>query len=201
MSLSGTKPDASPDRKRRQWRPLVRGLHRDAGYLAVGFTVIYALSGLAVNHVQDWDPNFHSERVVRQLKKPVAADDAVAAREIAEELGLQAKIRSVRRFGPDQLDIDTDSGKINVDPTNGRVVMQTQRPRFLLRIANWLHLNRGKRAWTQLADLYALGLLFLAISGMFMLPGKNGMRGRGGLLVTIGIAIPTLYVLLSGGPK
>ena len=33
-----------------------------------------------------------------------------------------------------------------------------------------------------------------------MLPGKNGMRGRGGILVALGIAIPVLYVVLSGGP-
>jgi uncharacterized protein len=79
-------------------------------------------------------------------------------------------------------------------------VDEGQKPRFLLRIANWLHLNRGKKAWTYVADTYAAGLLFLAISGMFMLPGKNGMKGRGALLVLIGVAVPALYVTLSGGP-
>ena len=56
-------------------------------------------------------------------------------------------------------------------------------PRFFLRIANWLHVARGKKAWTLFADAYAVGLLFLAISGMFMLPGKYGMRGRGAVLL------------------
>ena len=40
------------------WRAFIRGLHRDAGYLAVGLTVVYALSGLAVNHIAQWDSNF-----------------------------------------------------------------------------------------------------------------------------------------------
>ena len=48
-----------PRRPRRlRWRPWLRALHRDIGYLAVGLTVVYALSGLAVNHIGDWDPNF-----------------------------------------------------------------------------------------------------------------------------------------------
>jgi hypothetical protein len=34
---------------------------------------------------------------------------------------------------------------------------------------------------------------------MFMLTGKKGLVGRGGILVAVGIAIPVLYVTLSGG--
>jgi hypothetical protein len=33
-----------------------------------------------------------------------------------------------------------------------------------------------------------------------MLPGKKGIAGRGAILVGIGVAIPLLYVWLSGGP-
>ena len=36
-------------------RPWVRAIHRDLGYVAVGLTFVYAISGLAVNHVADWD--------------------------------------------------------------------------------------------------------------------------------------------------
>jgi len=44
-------------------------------------------------------------------------------------------------------------------------------------------------------------LLYLAISGIFMIKGKLGLRGRGGALITVGIAVPILYVVLSGGPS
>jgi hypothetical protein len=67
-------------------------------------------------------------------------------------------------------------------------------------VSNWLHLNRGKSAWTFIADAYAILLLGLAISGMFMLPGRRGLRGRGAVLVALGVSIPVLYVTLSGGP-
>ena len=49
---------AAPGRRRFKLRPWLRALHRDLGYLAVGLTLVYAVSGLAVNHLADWDPNF-----------------------------------------------------------------------------------------------------------------------------------------------
>jgi hypothetical protein len=50
------------------------------------------------------------------------------------------------------------------------------------------------------ADGYAGFLLFLATSGLFMLAGRKGLLGRGAVLVTLGAAVPFLYVVLSGGP-
>lgn len=188
-------------KKRWNWRATVRSLHRDCGYLAVGFTLIYAISGLAVNHVKDWDPNFVSARTIHQASLPLPADAAAASQKVLAALNLKDPIREAHLFAPDQLDIRLDNAVLHVDPTTGRVVMEGQKPRPFLRLANWLHLNRGKAAWTFVADTYAVGLLFLALSGIFMLPGKNGMRGRGGILVALGIAVPVLYVVLSGGPR
>ena len=87
-----------------------------------------------------------------------------------------------------------------VQRAEASALIRGRSPRFLLRVSNWLHLNRGKRAWTFIADAYAILLLGLAVSGMFMLPGKRGLRGRGTLLVAAGVAVPVLYVVLSGGP-
>ena len=36
-------------------RRYLRPLHRDFGYLIVGLTFVYAISGLAVNHIDDWN--------------------------------------------------------------------------------------------------------------------------------------------------
>ena len=32
--------------------------HRDIGYLIAGLTIIYAISGIALNHKHDWNPNY-----------------------------------------------------------------------------------------------------------------------------------------------
>ncbi len=39
-------------------KKLVIATHRDVGYFLAGLTVIYAISGVAVNHVDDWNPNY-----------------------------------------------------------------------------------------------------------------------------------------------
>jgi uncharacterized protein len=188
-----------PPRKRVSWRPFVRSLHRDLGYTAIGLTFVYALSGLAVNHIADWDPNFQSTKTTHFLKAPLPENDPAVAAAVTAQLGIRDPARVVFS-APGWVDLEAGWRKIHVDSRTGKVTLQGQRPRPFLRLANWLHLNRGKKAWTLVADFYAVGLLTLAVTGLFMLPGKNGIFGRGGVFVVLGIAIPLLYVVLSGGP-
>jgi hypothetical protein len=181
-------------------RGVLRAVHRDLGHLAVGLTVVYALSGLAVNHVADWDPSFRNHEATHELGGPIPGDDAAIAAAVAAKLGVKGTPRDVYRAGPDRLDVVFDRRTLHVTPSTGRVFDEGQSPRPLLRVANWLHLNRGKKAWTLVADAYATGLLMLAVSGMFMLAGRKGLLGRGGLFVVLGAAIPIAYVAWSGGP-
>ncbi|MFY0542319.1 hypothetical protein [Nannocystis pusilla] len=190
-----------PERRRPvRWRPWLRALHRDIGYVAVGLTFVYALSGLAVNHIADWDPNFDNYEARHQVAVPLPEDDHAAADKVLAELALTGPPTEVYRSDARELSILLDGSTLHVDLDSGVVLEDGQRPRLLLRIANWLHLNRGKKAWTYIADGYAVFLLFLAASGLFMLPGRKGLVGRGGVLVLLGIAVPVLYVTLSGGP-
>lgn len=185
----------------RRWsaRPLLRALHRDVGYVAVGLTLVYATSGLAVNHIAQWDPNFHNYEKAYEMG-PVPGDDATVSHAVLAKLGITKTPQEVYRAGEGDVEILFDRRTVHVNTMTGHVVDEGQKPRFLLRIANWLHLNRGKKQWTYFADGYAAGLLFLALSGIFMLPGRKGLFGRGAILVLLGIAIPALYVGLSGGP-
>jgi uncharacterized protein len=184
---------------RKRWRGWLRAVHRDIGYLAVGLTVIYAISGLAINHIQDWDPNFTS--FTREHKiAPIPADvpDEEAFARVRAALGLGVP-RDTFRAG-DELHLTYDGREVVVFGDTGQVTDQGQSPRFFLRVANWLHYNRGKAAWTYIADGYAVLLLYLAISGLFMIKGKLGLKWRGLVLVGLGAAVPLAYVVLSGGP-
>jgi hypothetical protein len=183
-----------------QWRAWLRALHRDVGYTAVGLTFVYAASGLAVDHIGDWDPSFANYQSTHELGPLGGESDDAIARLAATKLGIREEARDVYRASPTQLDVTFDKRSIHVDPTTGHVDEEGQKPRFFLRVANWLHLNRGKKAWRYFADSYAAGLLFLATSGMFMIAGKKGLFGRGAAFVVVGIAAPILYVVLSGGP-
>ena len=153
-----------------------------------------------MNHIADWDSNF--QNVTRTYTVQIApgehGDDDLAAL-VAASQHIEGKPKEVYREG-DDLEILYDHRTLHVDLPTGKVVDEQQKPRFFVRTANWLHLNRGKKAWKYFADAYALGLLVLATSGLFMLPGRKGLVGRGAVFVTIGIAIPLLYVTLSHGP-
>jgi hypothetical protein len=198
---AGPSPRAEAARARRiAWRPWLRAIHRDIGYFAVGLTLVYAASGLAVNHIKDWDPNFRQVSRSYRVPAPLPGDDDAAARRTLSALAIQGTPREVYRASPSQLDIVFDQRTLHVDTESGVVHEEGQAPRFLLRAANWLHLNRGKKAWSYIADGYAVFLLYLAISGLFMIPGRKGLVGRGALIALAGAAVPVLYVVLSGGP-
>ncbi|HVJ16217.1 MAG TPA: hypothetical protein VM686_12330 [Polyangiaceae bacterium] len=182
-----------------KWRPWLRAFHRDIGYFAVGLTFIYALSGLAVNHIADWDPSFRQLDRTHELGGPLAGSDDAVAKRVLSTLGIREAPREVYR-NEQQLEIVFDQRTLHVDTGSGHVVEEGQEPRFFLRLANWLHLNRGKKAWTIVADSYAAFLLFLATSGLFMIPGRKGLLGRGALIALAGALVPALYVVLSGGP-
>ncbi|MDX2088914.1 MAG: PepSY-associated TM helix domain-containing protein [Kofleriaceae bacterium] len=186
---------------KKRWRGWLRAIHRDFGYLAVGFTFIYALSGIAINHISDWDPNFRaSEKTLHIAPIPAELPDAEAIQRVTDATGTGTP-DDVFRAG-DEIRLSYHSGtQVTVIGDTGDVTVQARSDRFFFRVANWLHYNRGKKAWTYVADVYAFMLLYLAISGLFMIKGKLGLRWRGTILVTLGIAIPVTYVALSGGPS
>jgi hypothetical protein len=58
---------------------------------------------------------------------------------------------------------------------------------------NQLHLNAPKGIWTYISDFFALSLIIIAITGMFVLKGKNGLVWRGIWFVGAGIAVPVAF--------
>src|SRR5205085_7811502 len=69
----------------RKW---LRAIHRDVGYIAVGLTFIYALSGIAVNHITDWsdgDPSFKTYSTTHHLDGIKNADDVLARLAVKEK--------------------------------------------------------------------------------------------------------------------
>ncbi|HMR76926.1 MAG TPA: PepSY-associated TM helix domain-containing protein [Polyangiaceae bacterium] len=194
--VSAQKPSA----RRRNWRPWLRALHRDAGYFVIGLTIIYAVSGLAVNHIADWDPSFENYERTHQLGGALEGDDQAVALAVRSKLKISEAPADVYRVDDTQLELVFEKRTLHVDTQTGKVLDEGQEPRMFLRAANWLHLNRGKKAWTLVADGYAVLLLFLAFSRLFMIPGRKGLFGRGALIAGVGAAIPIAYVVLSGGP-
>ncbi len=208
------RPKSLSFRIKKRWRAWLRAIHRDIGYLAVGLTVVYALSGIAINHLGDWDPNFALETETHQIPLPIPNDEEAATQHVLSSLGIDAEPRDFFFESSDeasdemgghangQLEIffDEQERTFVVDLKTGVARETYKSKRFMLRAANWLHYNRGKAAWTYIADGFAGFLLFLALSGLFMIRGRKGLLGRGMVLVILGGAVPVLYVHFAGGP-
>jgi hypothetical protein len=183
----------------KRWRAWLRAIHRDTGYLAIGFTVIYAVSGIAQNHIEDWgDVSYKSyEKTIAIAAIPDDVADDVAVKRVADAAGLGAPTSSLR--AGDEVRLEYANGS-KVTAIGTEVTIQARERRAFIGLANWLHKARGKKAWKYVADAYAVFLLYLAISGIFMIKGRLGFKWRGMLLISTGIAVPVLYVLIAGGP-
>ena len=175
------------------WRHLNNVLHRDIGYLAVGLTVVYGVSGIAVNHVRDWNPSYRVEKVALQIAPIQATDREQIVAEAKEKLGVTQPPRNTFRPDPDTLQLFFRDGNYTIDLPTGRVITERTRPRPVLYEFNQLHLNTPRRLWTWIADLYAIALVVLAITGMFVLKGKTGISGRGTWLTGAGVLLPVVY--------
>ena len=176
----------------RRWNSL---LHRDIGFLCIGLTLLYAISGVAVNHIQQWNPSYSVERVETNIG-PVVGNpaDAATALTILERLSEPGKLESSYRPDRNSLQLFVEGRSITVDLPSGHVVHDRAIPRPVLREMNFLHLNHPKKAWTWFADLYAIALAFLAISGLFMLRRKTLRRGL--VLTGVGVVIPVCFLIL-----
>jgi len=177
------------------WRRWNGVLHRDIGFLCVGLTLAYAISGVAVNHISQWNPSYRLDRVEVNIG-PVAGDplEAETIRVILARLNEQGQLENSFRPDPHSLQLFVDGRSILVNLASGDVVHDRAIPRPILREMNFLHLNHPKQAWTWIADLYAVALAFLAISGLLMIRRKTMRRGM--ILTVIGIMIPCAFLVL-----
>jgi hypothetical protein len=184
-------------RKRRpfRWRYWNNVLHRDLGYLVAALTVIYAISGVAVNHVHHWNPNYSIERVERRFEPIEVSDRATMVAEAVRRLGLPEPQEAFRP-NPETLQLFYDGWSVEVHALEGTALEERPRERVVLRDVNYLHLNHPKGIWTWVADAYAVLLLVMAVTGLFVLKGRKGLAGRGKWFLLAGLALPLVFVVL-----
>lgn len=179
-------------------RKLNRNIHRDLGYIFFFITIIYGLSGIGLNHIDDWNPNYiiqHSEINVNQnlLNKDKLDKNRVI--DIVKKIATGEKYKNYYFPNENTLKIFIKNGNINIDTKTGVGYIETSKRRPVFHQFNYLHYNPGKW-WTVISDIYAISLMLLAITGLFILKGKNGITGRGAWLTAIGIIIPIVFLLL-----
>jgi len=178
------------------WRKLNNVLHRDLGYLAAGLTLVYAVSGVALNHRHHWNPSWKLQVEERAFAPVPVSDRDTMTAALVERLALPGPPKSSFRSAPHLVELFYEGWSVKADATAGTATIERPRGRFALREMNFLHLNEPKGLWTWAADVYAVVLGLLAITGLFVLKGRNGLSGRGKWLTAAGVVLPLLALLL-----
>ncbi len=182
-----------------RWRKLVIATHRDVGYFFAGLTVIYAISGIAVNHIDDWNPNYVIRTEEVSVGELPMTDTSELAAEVLRRMAITEPPESVVRMTPGRLKIFLAGRTLTAALPSGDIVDEQARRRWAFFEINYLHLNHGKGFWTWFADLYAVGLVVLACTGVLIITGEKGLGGRGRWLMLAGLAIPLVYLILAVG--
>lgn len=180
-----------------RWRRINNILHRDLGYLFVGMTIIYGLSGIALNHINDWNPSYIIKNKNIQINTDAYGSrvDQTEAIQILKTENLAKDYKSHYYPEGDRLKIFFKNGSVNIDMNTGKGKLEIMKRRPVFYTVNFMHYNPG-RIWTWYSDIFSAVLIILAITGMFVLRGKKGIKGRGAVLVSVGIIIPLIFIIM-----
>ncbi len=182
----------------KQVRKWSRILHRDIGFFFIGMSLIYGLSGIALNHLNDWNPNYSVEiqefnTSIDLSKTPVIEENIL---KLLDEINYKGEYK--KHYYPDRgtIKIFLDGGSsilVNINRGYGKAEYLKKRPVFYS--VNYLHYNPNDW-WMWFSDIFAGALILFALTSLFMVRGKKGITGRGGIYAALGIIIPILFLIL-----
>lgn len=180
----------------RRWS---RTIHRELSFFLSGMVLIYAISGLFMNHRDTINPHYSVTRIEKQLSSLPSTIDLSREQieEIMQEIGITEQYTKHYFPQEDELKVFLKGGSsLVIDIRSGKAIYESLRRRPLLSPITNLHYNPG-RWWTWFSDFFAIGLIIITITGAIMLKGKHGLWGRGGIELLLGILLPILLLLLS----
>ncbi|MFH1320011.1 MAG: PepSY-associated TM helix domain-containing protein [Bacteroidota bacterium] len=179
----------------RKWS---RILHRDIGFFFVGSTLLYGLSGIALNHLRDWNPSYSVQ--LNNFVTEIELDKSSVLKENILKLldDIDNRDNYKKHYFPQSnyLKIFLKGGssvEVNIETGEGTAEFLKKRPVFYQ--VNFLHYNPNWW-WMWFSDIYAGALILFVITSLFMIRGKKGAWGRGGIYIILGIILPVLFLIL-----
>lgn len=179
----------------RKWS---RAIHRDLSFFFSGMLLIYAISGIVMNHRDTINPNFSIERKEYKITEPLPGKQNMTKDRV---LSLLLPLREEKNYTkhyfpqPGVMKVFLKGGSnLLVNVQTGDAVYKSVTRRPMIGAMARLHYNPG-RWWTYFADIFAIGLIVITVSGIVMLKGKKGIVGRGGIELVAGILIPLVFLL------
>ena len=176
---------------------LNRITHRDLGYLIAGLTIIYAISGIALNHKHNWNPNYIFDNRAFTTNIPISREsfNDDVAKQILRTIQVDQNFKTYYFPTGNKVTIFIEGGLVQINALTGEGVIEKISKRPLFYQVNFLHYNPGKW-WKYFSDIYCVSLILVTITGLFIVSGRNGITKRGALLTIIGIILPLLFLFI-----
>lgn len=180
-----------------KFRKLNLAIHRDLGFFFFGMFIIYGISGIAMNHLKDWNPNYIISHRTKTLNVPKKQTEYSKEKvlEILKSFDEENNFKNYYFPEKNTLKIFIKNGSVSIDIQTGESTIETIKRRPLFGQTAFLHYNPGK-LWTYFSDIFAISLIIIAVSGLFIIRNKKGIRGRGAILLIIGIIIPVVLFFI-----
>lgn len=181
----------------RRVRRLNIATHRDLGYFFSSLIIVYCLSGLALNHVNEWNPDFiitkQNVDVGRIYSKNELDNDVI------DQLGVFVGEKRYKVYDfptEDQVKIYYNDASLLLRLSDGKGTYEKVSRRPVFYESNLLHRN-SLDGWKWVSDIFAILLITINLTGIFILKGKHGLTGRGKWLIAAGAIPPFLALVIS----
>lgn len=178
---------------RKQVKKIIIEWHRDIGYFLSGLIIIYSISGIALNHIDDFNPDFVIKRDTVKLAIPITKIQEKDIQYFSKLVG-EKKIKIWDQPTPNQLKIYYDNASLHIYMDEKTGIYEKLHKRIPIYHTNLIHRNSIK-GWKWVSDIFGILLIVLTITGMFILKGKYGFSKRGKWLVLMGFIPPILGIL------
>ncbi len=177
------------------FQKLNRITHRDIGYLITGLTLIYAVSGIALNHKNNWNPNyiFDNRTFTTDIRATRESFNKEMALDILKKNQVTKELKTLYFPSGNKVTIFIEGGLVQLNLATGEGMVQSISKRPFFYQINFLHYNPGKW-WKYFSDIYCIALIAVTLTGLFILKGKNGITKRGAILTVAGIVIPLIFL-------
>ncbi|MEQ8362068.1 MAG: PepSY-associated TM helix domain-containing protein [Cyclobacteriaceae bacterium] len=173
-----------------------RNTHRDIAYFYVGLIIAFSFSGIFLNHRRTLNPRKYTSDTKEVRINPVAKEQVTDAfiSKFTSEQNIDDELRRYQAT-ESELTISYVNNDVKIDLTSGLGNIITYRTIPLLGQMTQLHQDTSNW-WIYYSDIFGVGMLIIAFTGMFIEKGKNSFRSRGFKLALIGIIFPLIFLFL-----
>lgn len=175
------------------WNLKLRNWHRDFSYFFAGLLMAFAISGIALNHRNSWDPRKYTYQSIK-VNIPLPNHRKQITDEFFQNwldennIKLEFRGSSWRRGG---YNLYFKNAYAFIDPSTG----QGEIERFHIRpiLGQMVDLHRSSSSiWIWYSDIFAISVLLICVTGLIIAKGKSGFKKRGWKLALVGILIPSI---------